>query len=401
MKPRNKALYLSYDGLTDPLGQSQILPYVLGLEKLGWEFSIVSFEKPQTFERLKSLVEGAIADKKIQWIPLSYTKNPPVISTVFDLWRMKRKARQLDLNSFSVIHCRSYLPMLVGMQLKRDQRLIFDMRGLWADERVDGKLWPQESRLYRIIYRYFLKKEAAFLQHADAIVSLTNNGLLALEERYGGAFNRAKTSVIPCCVDAARFNLDVHSISKKDLGFSEDARIIIHVGSVGTWYRLDQELVFFKALKAVDSRWCFVILTQDIHKAKSTVEQAQLSSECISILSVDHQSVPNYLRLAEASVQFIEPSFSKRASSPVKFAEALAMGVPVIANEGIGDLAALLSEGQAGTVVQSWNDLQVVAKQWDQEQYDPSAIRAFAVRHFSIDVGIKRYLKLYNPGSHD
>jgi glycosyltransferase involved in cell wall biosynthesis len=77
------------------------------------------------------------------------------------------------------------------------------------------------------------------------------------------------------------------------------------------------------------------------------------------------------------------------------------MGVPVIANEGIGDLAALLSEGQAGTVVHSWNDLQEVAKQWDQEQYDPSAIRAFAIRHFSIDVGIKRYLKLYNPGSHD
>lgn len=400
MKPGNKALYLSYDGLTDPLGQSQILPYLLGLERLGWEFCIVSFEKPEAFKRLKGQVEESISTTKILWIPLSYTKKPPVISTVFDLWRMKRKARQMDLSPFSVIHCRSYLAMLVGVQLKQHQRLIFDMRGFWADERVEGHLWPQNSWVYRLIYRYFRKKEKGFVQSADAMVSLTNDGIHALEERYGTSFDQRKATVIPCCVDTLRFKAKVPSIAKKDLGFSEDARILIHVGSVGTWYRLDQELVFFKALIAVDSRWRFVILTQDIATAKAVVGKTDLSKEYIFIQSVNYREVPEYLSMAEAAVQFIEPSYAKRASSPVKFAEALATGVPVVANEGIGDVAALLKEAQAGVVVQSWNDLEELAQQWDHYRFDRSAIRDFAVRNFGLEVGVQRYFNVYNSTSH-
>ena len=109
---------------------------------------------------------------------------------------------------------------------------------------------------------------------------------------------------------------------------------------------------------------------------------------------------PEYLNMAEAAVQFIEPSFAKRASSPVKFAEALAMGVPVIANEGIGDVAALLKEAQAGVVVKSWNDLEELAQQWDHNRFDRSAIRDYAVRNFGLEVGVQQYFNVYNSTSH-
>lgn len=36
------ALFITYDGLTDPLGQSQILPYILGLRQRGYEFHVLS-----------------------------------------------------------------------------------------------------------------------------------------------------------------------------------------------------------------------------------------------------------------------------------------------------------------------------------------------------------------------
>ena len=49
MDLHGKALYLSYDGLTDPLGQAQILPYLLGLENQGMGFVIISFEKKEAF----------------------------------------------------------------------------------------------------------------------------------------------------------------------------------------------------------------------------------------------------------------------------------------------------------------------------------------------------------------
>jgi len=47
-------LYLTYDGLTDQLGQSQILPYIIGLTKIGYHFSIISAEKDEFFEEEKA-----------------------------------------------------------------------------------------------------------------------------------------------------------------------------------------------------------------------------------------------------------------------------------------------------------------------------------------------------------
>ena len=41
-----RALYISYDGMTDPLGRSQVLPYLQGLSERGHEITLLSCEKP-------------------------------------------------------------------------------------------------------------------------------------------------------------------------------------------------------------------------------------------------------------------------------------------------------------------------------------------------------------------
>lgn len=42
-------LYLSYDGMTDPLGQSQVLPYLTMLRKKSYNISMISLEKLEVF----------------------------------------------------------------------------------------------------------------------------------------------------------------------------------------------------------------------------------------------------------------------------------------------------------------------------------------------------------------
>ena len=37
--------YICYDGILDDLGQTQILPYIFGLNKNGYKFIILSFER--------------------------------------------------------------------------------------------------------------------------------------------------------------------------------------------------------------------------------------------------------------------------------------------------------------------------------------------------------------------
>ena len=113
-------LFVTYDGLTDPLGRSQILPYIIGLTEKGYQFTIISCEKPDKFELNHKKVANVLASYPIRWIPLQYHKNPPVFSSVYDLIRMKRKIRKLNNScSFDMVHTRAGTPALLGLWLKK------------------------------------------------------------------------------------------------------------------------------------------------------------------------------------------------------------------------------------------------------------------------------------------
>src|SRR6478609_2966848 len=196
-----EVLYLSYDGLTDPLGQSQILPYLVGLSSNGNRFIVVSFEKKKNYSKLKDEIENFCWKSNITWVPHRYHKWPPVFSTLFDLWTLSKTVKQiLDHNRIAIIHCRSYLTSLVGLEAKRRRnvKFIFDMRGFWADERVEGGLWSLKNPIYKAIYKYFKGRERTFLQEADHVVSLTQAAKIEIES---WGFEVAPISVIPTCVD--------------------------------------------------------------------------------------------------------------------------------------------------------------------------------------------------------
>src|SRR5215212_5921176 len=90
-----KILFISYDGMTDPLGQSQVIPYLIGLTKYGYEFTILSCDKPDRFKKYKATVIESLKPYPIKWVSIPYHKKPPVLSSVYDFYRLKIKAAQL------------------------------------------------------------------------------------------------------------------------------------------------------------------------------------------------------------------------------------------------------------------------------------------------------------------
>ena len=350
-----QVLYLSYDGLTDALGQSQILPYLLGLEKIGHSFHIISFEKKEAFAQFQAIIEEQIKGKHITWHPLFYTKKPPVLSTLYDLKRMKKSAFSLQKSHhFDAIHCRSYLPGLIALKLKKKFGcpFIFDMRGFWADERVEGNLWNLKHPIYRQIYSYIKRKEETLLAEADAIISLTNAGKKSVLTAYPKLEISTKISVIPCCVDDKLFTvLPENKEVLKSLGIDMKKNILGYVGSLGTWYMLDEMLAFFKIQQLKDSNLHFLFLTkdsQDIVYAKAKALGLNLND--ITVVSVPYQKIPSVMNVIDYGLFFIRPSFSKQASSPIKQAEFMAMGIPLICNSGIGDTGEIILQHQSGFV---------------------------------------------------
>src|SRR5437762_11949938 len=94
MSTGKKVLYISYDGLTDPLGQSHVLAY---MEKLTSTYivHIISCEKKTRFTEYGKEIEASCKDAGILWFPVVYTKSPPVVSTMYDVWKIKNKIQKL------------------------------------------------------------------------------------------------------------------------------------------------------------------------------------------------------------------------------------------------------------------------------------------------------------------
>lgn len=406
-------LYLLYDGLTDSLGRSQVLPYILGLKKLGHTFTIISCEKPERFERDRSDIQRIVDNAGVKWIPLPYTSAPPVLSTIYDVHQLRKTAEQLHTETpFDIVHCRSYITSIVGLSMKRKYgvKFIFDMRAFYADERVDGKLWNQKNPIFKAVYNYFKKKEIEFLSEADHSISLTAKGKRIIHSWKTVQDQPVPIEVIPCCADLDHFHpsqIDqkLRSALKSNFGLSGEDFVITYLGSIGTWYLLDEMLDFFKVLveKRPNSKFLF-ITTDNAETILDPAKEKGIASDRIIISPAKREEVPTFLSLANAAVFFIQPVFSKSGSSPTKHGEMLGMGLPVIANAGVGDVDSIIEDTNSGILVK---DLTPEAYKQAVDQIDDllkiptENLQAAAQKYYSLEEGVKRYNAVYRKVSGD
>lgn len=402
---RNKILYLSYDGMTDPLGQSQVIPYLRGLAQNGYGIHLISFEKNERYSKGKDQIECILKAAGIQWHPLNYTSKPPVISTIVDVKRMEVLAAKLIRSEqITLVHCRSYISALVGLAMKRKYgvKFLFDMRGFWADERVDGNIWNLKNPLFKTIYSYFKRKEIQFLNNADAIVSLTHNA--ANEISSWKNFKGGAIDVIPCCADLALFQSNAVPILQKrnikeQFGIPEQAFVLSYLGSLGTWYMLDEMLDFFKVLKEYKSNAVFLFITAD--KPEEIYNRASdkgISQSAIVVKSAPRQEVPLFASISNLSVFFIRPSFSKKASSPTKMGELMAGGIPLIVNAGVGDVDEIMQDGGNGRVIQNFTTTEYhdVCRDLDSILAEnPERTIQCAQKWYALEQGVARYTLIY------
>lgn len=396
-------LYLSYDGITDPLGQSQILPYLKGLSKKGYFFYLVGFEKMHAYKKQKEVIENEIKGFDIKWIPKTYHKFPIIFSTIYDIWVMKNMANKLVLEeNIQIIHCRSYITMLVGLNLKRrlNIKLLFDMRGFWADERIDGNIWNLKNPFFKWIYAYFKKKEIQFALESDHIVSLTHAGK---NEMVSGNLFSDKTikiapnkiSIIPCSTDLDLFAPEKVSASQIDefklkLNIAANDKTLIYLGSLGTWYMVKEMLQFFKVWKSQHPEYKFLFMTKDdMQQVYQHCQELGIKPTDILYSSASRNEVPIYLKLADLGIFFIKPAYSKKASSAVKMGEMMAMGLPLVTNKGIGDSDFFIDKYKYAYLI---NPEQIDIDLISLENHS-RPIKT--LEYFNLKTGINNYLSIY------
>ena len=400
----NNILYLSYDGMTDPLGQSQVLPYLIGLTKEGLNFHIISFEKTHRFEQHRAHIQKICDDNGIVWHPNKYSQKSPLVTTIWDVFKMKQLTKKLHKKyNFHAIHCRSYISAIVGLAMKKQfgTKFIFDMRGFWADERIDGGLWDLKNPIFKTVYSYFKRKEIQYFKNADYTISLTQNGKNEIESWPNFKGRIPKIQIIPCCVDLELFDPakidEVEKLElKRTLGLKDSDYVLGYVGSIGTWYMLSEMLDYFKVLKTTNANAKFLFVTgekpENIHKI---VQQKEISRDDVIITSCLHKDVPLNISIFDQSIFFIRPTFSKKASSPTKQGEIMAMGIPLVCNFGVGDTDGIVIEYKAGSVVTEFNEEQYLRAIQHPTEIDTNEMIKGANEFYSLKKGVEKYLFIY------
>jgi len=395
-------LYITFDGLSDPLGQSQILPYLCDIAANGFHIHILSCEKKERLEAEKPAILALIKTLPITWDYIFYDEDGSFLSRLGYIRRIKALAARIHLEKkIALVHCRSYLASLIGLSLKLKYNIpfIFDMRGFWADERIDGGIWKKYKPLDYFFYRYFKKKEKQFILESDAIVSLTEAAVKELGNFYPPELLAKKTTVIPCCTDTHLFNKEtLETVPELPLITPED-HLLIYTGSIGTWYYTREMIDCVYAWRRLIPSVKLLILTKDEAEVNRLLKTFHLDQRSYVIVeSSSHKEVAGYLSRAKAAIFFIKPSYSKIASSPTKMAECWSMDLPIITNAGIGDNDLYFNTHHGGILVNDFNESCYVecCRQYLALSGTPGHYRDIALRHFDTRMAREKYTAIYN-----
>lgn len=406
MRPR--ILFVSYNGLIEPLGPTQIVPYVRALAA-SYRMSLLSFEKPahspmedaREQERLASLLRTS----GIEWMRLRYHKWPSVPATLFDIAQgllrvlCEHRRRRIDL-----VHARGYVPAAIAWGIKRlcGVPYLFDIRGLQVEEYLDANHWKRGSlavRLTKHVERWLLKD-------ADGMVTLTEAVRPILQAAPGLASRPIlpPSEVIPCCVDLHHFQYreEARARIRSALGLGRRP-VVVYSGSIGTWYLLDEMLACYKSMRRQWPEMAFLILS---NAPESSVRHALSPSGLVEgrdvfIHRARWEEMPDYLSAADVGLALIRPCLSKRSSSPTKIGEYLACGLPVVVNAGIGDLDELVKQQRVGVLI--WRldatgyeeALPALAQFLGAPEATRRHCRSVAEEQFALHEGVRRYAALY------
>lgn len=391
------ALYICYLGLGDPLVHTQVVAYLRGLTEHGHVIHLLTFETGRLTRRRRRDLRAQMAKSGIKWHGLRYHKRPSLPATVYDVLRGAVVAAYLiRRHRLQILHARSHMPAtmaLIAAAVTRF-RLIFDIRGLMAEECVDSGRWRRGS----VPYRLTKWVERTAVARAAGAVVLTERA-----RRLLFADDDTRVEVIPCCVDLERLNGQSGNREhiRRQLGLT-DGPVLIYLGKFTGWY-MEREMVdFFVRARRSLADLHFLVLSQDDPSVIAhEFDRLGTPADAYTITRAAPEEVAAYLAAADAAIAFIRPCHSKLSSSPTKVGEYLAAGLPVITGSGIGDVDSLLRDYDLGAVLESFDPdaldrgVEGLIERLREPGHRERSLRAAHERLSLATVGVPRYTALY------
>jgi glycosyltransferase involved in cell wall biosynthesis len=398
MQQRLDSVYITYWSLLDPLCQSQSLPYLRALTCEGYRIGLITFEQSRWVMSPadQEAKRRELASEGIEWHPLSYHKRPPVVSTLYDIGRGSLAAARLAKRSRAkLVHGRSSVSCgiaAIAAKLAGTQ-LFVDADGPLSQEYVDAGVWKDGS----IGHRLTSWGERKSIELADVVAVLTKYRRSEVSEW----LTDTPVHILPCAVDVEKFrplSADGRRL-RRELGL--EGTVFVYVGKAGGWYDIEGMVSFLTVASRVFAPLTLLVLTPgDPSRFEELCEPENLKLVTRSALPAE---VPAYLSAADVGLCFRHRFPSQLSCSPIKSAEYLACGLPVVSTSGCGDYDELIQAQRVGVVVENDSDYQSVANDLQRLLAEPAVgerCRAVAERFLGLrEVVAPRYSDIYRTVS--
>jgi glycosyltransferase involved in cell wall biosynthesis len=340
--------------------------------------------------------------KGIEWHTLPYHQTPSLPATLYDVMAGIRFAGHLvRRNKIEMVHARAHIAGTIALALKRRYgiKMIFDLRGLMAEEYVDAKHWPEGGLRYRITKN----AERRILATTDAVVTLTERIWPIIKDWEGLKDRNVHHAVIPCCVNLKlfRFSEEDRARRRSELGLG-DRLTLVYSGSLDGWYLTAEMADFFRdVVERRGDAHLLWLTTGSAERVRQLMSARGIQENQYTIRSVTASEVPSYLAAGDLGLSFIRRCFSKIASSPTKNGEYLACGLPLVINAGIGDSDDLVTTWNAGVLLDELDQKNFDKAYGSIERFILNAdaktnARRVAENLFDLHmIGAERYANLY------
>jgi len=385
-------LFIANGSLTNPILQSQGLPYLFNLDSSIYKTHVLSFEKINSSSETNAAIEAIINrfGEKINFYPIKAGGKSLITFRFYSFMKGLKVITNLRQNfDIKILHARNFfsafLAIVIKMFIKSDIKVLYDNRGLAIEERIfSGQLKKLPEKIFRGIEKIVVNK-------SDSIVVVSEPFKEYLLTNHGASIIKKINIINNKTVIPYLYDLELEKIK------SNVDCIGVYSGSAASWQNLNGMIELFKIAFNIFGNIKIKILTWQKEKFINKLSNYPGLNDKIEILSLEQEKVFDNLIRCNFGIIFRENNLISNVSSPLKFAEYLAAGLPVLVNEGIGDTEDIISKYNIGVVIRKENYYAGLKEMMDllKDKNVYSRCRDIAMREFNIKDAFISYQMIY------
>jgi glycosyltransferase involved in cell wall biosynthesis len=406
-----RVLFIANDSLALPILFSQGLPHLKALAERGHRICILSFEGAEQYYPGQSeqyrILRRQLAAKGIRAVapPTWLFRIVPALAGKLVAGSLLAFGLAL-FHRIEVIHARSFFPALTALFCKRllGIRMIFDMRSLYVDEQIPlGRL-----RSGTVKYRLMRWLEQQLLLTSDAIVAVSQPFAAHLCNRRD-VWQEAPDNriyVIPNCVDTQRFRPrpEMRRAQRQKLGLQDRTVLLAVMSWMSQRYGIREIVEFFHRFKTRRPDAFLLVLANrpPSSEAERRLAELGIDSRDMQVINANPTEVADLMQAADVGIFFAGSGFNQEIMFPIKFAEYLAIGLPVVINQGIRHVQEIVERERLGVIVdiRSGEGIKKGAQELHRflVENGPEVrqrCRSVAERELSLDVAVGAYDRIY------